>query len=182
MIPLLALLLATLSASAQQAAFSSESTTSSSQQWTVFHHPIKRVAVIGAGPAGLQAAAKLVEHNFTVRLFERAPLPGGNWCVCVEGTVERQVLIVTKDVHGRDACARAVSVRISLNLHPQWLVIIIYPLEGTNRSMKLPTFRRISRRHTITRRGMMVLVWRIDGRSIGNRDPCGIVCIPILRR
>ncbi|KAJ7871305.1 FAD/NAD-P-binding domain-containing protein, partial [Mycena leptocephala] len=79
MIPLLALLLATLSASAQQAAFSSESTTSSSQQWTVFHHPIKRVAVIGAGPAGLQAAAKLVEHNFTVRLFERAPLPGGNW-------------------------------------------------------------------------------------------------------
>ncbi|KAJ7848780.1 FAD/NAD-P-binding domain-containing protein [Mycena leptocephala] len=80
MIPLLVLLLATLSASAQQAAFSSESTTtSSSQRWTVFHHPIKRVAVIGAGPAGLQAAAKLVEHNFTVRLFERAPLPGGNW-------------------------------------------------------------------------------------------------------
>jgi NADPH-dependent glutamate synthase beta subunit-like oxidoreductase len=47
--------------------------------WTVFHHPIRRVAVIGAGPAGLQAAAKLIEHNFTVRLFERAPHPGGNW-------------------------------------------------------------------------------------------------------
>ncbi|KAJ6583889.1 FAD/NAD-P-binding domain-containing protein [Mycena vulgaris] len=47
--------------------------------WTTFHHPIRRVAVVGAGPAGLQAAAKLVEHNFTVRLFERAPHPGGNW-------------------------------------------------------------------------------------------------------
>ncbi|KAK7022194.1 dimethylaniline monooxygenase [Favolaschia claudopus] len=48
-------------------------------QKPVFHHPIERVAVVGAGPAGLQAAAHLVEHNFTVRLFERAPHPGGNW-------------------------------------------------------------------------------------------------------
>ncbi|KAJ7196064.1 FAD/NAD-P-binding domain-containing protein [Mycena pura] len=60
---------------AHQAPFSS----SSESQYTVFHHPIKRVAVIGAGPAGLQAAAKLVEHDFSVRLFERAPGPGGNW-------------------------------------------------------------------------------------------------------
>ncbi|KAF8204437.1 hypothetical protein K438DRAFT_1819857 [Mycena galopus ATCC 62051] len=46
---------------------------------TTFHHPIRRVAVVGAGPAGLQAAANLIEHNFVVRLFERAPHPGGNW-------------------------------------------------------------------------------------------------------
>ncbi|KAJ7460322.1 FAD/NAD-P-binding domain-containing protein [Mycena latifolia] len=44
-----------------------------------FHHPIKRVAVVGAGPSGLQVTARLVEHNFTVRLFDRAPHPGGNW-------------------------------------------------------------------------------------------------------
>ncbi|KIP07707.1 hypothetical protein PHLGIDRAFT_127476 [Phlebiopsis gigantea 11061_1 CR5-6] len=44
-----------------------------------FNHTIKRVAVVGAGPAGLQAARYLVKHNFTVRLFERAPEPGGNW-------------------------------------------------------------------------------------------------------
>ncbi|THU85250.1 FAD/NAD-P-binding domain-containing protein [Dendrothele bispora CBS 962.96] len=50
-----------------------------SGQWTVFNSTIKRVAVIGAGPAGLQAAATLVTHNFTVRLFDRAPGPGGNW-------------------------------------------------------------------------------------------------------
>lgn len=31
------------------------------------------------GPAGLQAAAGLIAENFTVRLFERAPAPGGNW-------------------------------------------------------------------------------------------------------
>jgi NADPH-dependent glutamate synthase beta subunit-like oxidoreductase len=46
--------------------------------WTTFPHPITRVAVIGAGPAGLQAAANLLSlTNFTVRLFERAPSPGG---------------------------------------------------------------------------------------------------------
>ncbi|KAJ6518410.1 FAD/NAD-P-binding domain-containing protein [Mycena vulgaris] len=69
-------LLATGANSQWQAPFSSKET---GAPWTVFHHPIKRVAVLGAGPAGLQAAAKLIEHNFTVRLFERAPSPGGNW-------------------------------------------------------------------------------------------------------
>ncbi|KAJ7853080.1 FAD/NAD-P-binding domain-containing protein [Mycena olivaceomarginata] len=53
--------------------------------WPMFDHPIRRVAFVGAGPAGLQAAAKLIEHNFTVRLFERAPHPGGN-CLYSEET------------------------------------------------------------------------------------------------
>ncbi|KZW01900.1 FAD/NAD(P)-binding domain-containing protein [Exidia glandulosa HHB12029] len=47
-----------------------------------YHHfesQIKRVAVIGAGPAGLQHAAVLRENGFEVRLFERAPGPRGNW-------------------------------------------------------------------------------------------------------
>ncbi|KAJ7862931.1 FAD/NAD-P-binding domain-containing protein [Mycena olivaceomarginata] len=55
--------------------------------WPTFDHPIRRVAVVGAGPAGLQAAAKLIEHNFTVRLFERAPHPGGNWLYSEETPV-----------------------------------------------------------------------------------------------
>ena len=50
-----------------------------SSQWTTFNHTIKRVAVIGAGPSGLQIAASLVKHNFTVRVLDRAPGPGGNW-------------------------------------------------------------------------------------------------------
>ncbi|KAJ6486762.1 FAD/NAD-P-binding domain-containing protein [Mycena sanguinolenta] len=74
--PWLALFLAGSFAAAQQIPLSFQATNS---EWTVFHHPIKSVAVIGAGPAGLQAAAKLIEHNFTVRLFDRAPSPGGNW-------------------------------------------------------------------------------------------------------
>lgn len=45
----------------------------------IFQHPIKRVAVIGAGPSGLQHAATLLEHGFEVRMFERAPMPGGLW-------------------------------------------------------------------------------------------------------
>lgn len=47
--------------------------------YTRFSHPIRRVAVIGAGPAGLQSAAVLREQGFEVRLFERADKPGGNW-------------------------------------------------------------------------------------------------------
>lgn len=50
-----------------------------SDEYYVFPHPIKRVAVIGAGPTGLQHAATLLEHGFEVRLFERAPMPGGQW-------------------------------------------------------------------------------------------------------
>ncbi|KAJ7749266.1 FAD/NAD-P-binding domain-containing protein [Mycena maculata] len=74
-LPLFLLVNALSAAAYWQIPLSSESTDS---QWAP-HRPISRVAVIGAGPAGLQAAAKLVEHNFTVRLFDRAPSPGGNW-------------------------------------------------------------------------------------------------------
>lgn len=40
---------------------------------------IERVAVIGAGPSGLLHASALIENGFEVRLFDRAPNPGGNW-------------------------------------------------------------------------------------------------------
>lgn len=40
---------------------------------------VNRVAVIGAGPSGLQHAVELREAGFTVRLFERKQHPGGNW-------------------------------------------------------------------------------------------------------
>jgi NADPH-dependent 2,4-dienoyl-CoA reductase/sulfur reductase-like enzyme len=46
---------------------------------TCFELEIRRVAVIGAGPSGLQAAAALIDHGKQVRLFERTPTPGGNW-------------------------------------------------------------------------------------------------------
>lgn len=55
------------------------STTGAGDDYFHFSHEIRRVAVIGAGPAGLQAAAALLEEGFEVRLFERADQPGGNW-------------------------------------------------------------------------------------------------------
>jgi heterodisulfide reductase subunit A-like polyferredoxin len=44
-----------------------------------FPHPIRRVAVIGAGANGLLHTAALLEAGFEVRMFERAPRPGGTW-------------------------------------------------------------------------------------------------------
>ncbi|KAJ7350690.1 FAD/NAD-P-binding domain-containing protein [Mycena albidolilacea] len=76
----------TLPALAQQTFFNSWDATDP-PQWTTFPHPIRRVAVIGAGPTGLQTAAELLEANLTVRLFERAPSPGGNWLYTEETAV-----------------------------------------------------------------------------------------------
>lgn len=47
--------------------------------WLYAPNQLKRVAVIGAGPSGLMHAATLIEQGFEVRLFERAPKPGGQW-------------------------------------------------------------------------------------------------------
>ncbi|KAH0836316.1 hypothetical protein J3R83DRAFT_7865 [Lanmaoa asiatica] len=44
-----------------------------------FSWPIKRVAVIGAGPSGLVAYRELTEAGLDVRIFERDNVPGGNW-------------------------------------------------------------------------------------------------------
>lgn len=76
----------TLPALAQQTFFNSWDATDP-PQWTTFPHPIRRVAVIGAGPTGLQTAAELLQANLTVRLFERAPSPGGNWLYTEETAV-----------------------------------------------------------------------------------------------
>ena len=37
----------------------------------------KRIAVIGAGPAGVGCAAELAQLGHSVVIFERKPLPGG---------------------------------------------------------------------------------------------------------
>ncbi|KAJ7333258.1 FAD/NAD-P-binding domain-containing protein [Mycena albidolilacea] len=76
-----AFLLATIirSALTQQTVFDRWKDSDDIPEWTTFSRPINRVAVIGAGPSGLQAATHLLDANLTVRLFERAPSPGGNW-------------------------------------------------------------------------------------------------------
>lgn len=51
----------------------------SERDWFDFSGSIRRVAVIGAGPSGLLHASALVAEGFEVRLFERAPRPGGQW-------------------------------------------------------------------------------------------------------
>ncbi len=41
--------------------------------------PISAVAVIGAGPAGLAAARRLLENGINATIFERKCQAGGTW-------------------------------------------------------------------------------------------------------
>ena len=43
----------------------------------------RKVAVIGAGPAGLTAALRLAQHGYQVTVFDRFPVPGGmmSWAI-----------------------------------------------------------------------------------------------------
>ncbi|KAF8311493.1 FAD/NAD(P)-binding domain-containing protein [Clavulina sp. PMI_390] len=52
---------------------------SSGNLYYTFPNDIRRVAVIGAGPNGLVFTSTLIQHGFEVRMFERAPNPGGVW-------------------------------------------------------------------------------------------------------
>ncbi|KDR73278.1 hypothetical protein GALMADRAFT_728139 [Galerina marginata CBS 339.88] len=44
-----------------------------------FKHPIKKVAIIGAGVGGLISYRELTQAGFDVHVFERDYIPGGNW-------------------------------------------------------------------------------------------------------
>lgn len=57
----------------------SQSMSDESNRYFTFHKPVKRVAVIGGGASGLLHASTLLRYGFEVRLFERAPNPGGQW-------------------------------------------------------------------------------------------------------
>lgn len=77
-VPAVVLSLGLVSAQAQQWHTTSEREKSSESSYA-FEHKVERVAVIGAGATGLLHASALLEHGFQVRLFERAPNPGGQW-------------------------------------------------------------------------------------------------------
>ena len=52
----------------------------------------KRVAIVGAGPAGLAAAAMLAKHGYDVEIFERGERPGGALHLIPEHRLPRPIL------------------------------------------------------------------------------------------
>ncbi|KAK7042688.1 dimethylaniline monooxygenase [Favolaschia claudopus] len=83
-------LISLAAAQSQQAFQFTTDDASVNDQWTTFPQRIERVAVIGAGPSGLQAATHLLAANLSIRLFERAPAPGGQWFYTEETPVREQ--------------------------------------------------------------------------------------------
>ena len=83
MLPFRALLVCSLSVvafvSGSQQHLSFENYQDSEDLYYRLPSEIRRVAVIGAGPSGLQFTSTLIKHGFEVRMFERAPNPGGVW-------------------------------------------------------------------------------------------------------
>ncbi|KAI9494299.1 hypothetical protein BDB00DRAFT_819620 [Zychaea mexicana] len=65
----------------------------------VFDEPIKSVAVIGAGPAGLPTAKALQEHGISVRIFERMEDVGGVWLYSDEPDTKPSVPCDTYSTH-----------------------------------------------------------------------------------
>ncbi|KAK6971314.1 hypothetical protein R3P38DRAFT_723573 [Favolaschia claudopus] len=87
---MLANLILLAAAQSQQAFQFTTDHASVNAEWTTFTRKIQGVAVIGAGPSGLQAATHLLAANLAVRLFERAPAPGGQWFHTEETPVREQ--------------------------------------------------------------------------------------------
>ncbi|KAF8654311.1 hypothetical protein AX16_003538 [Volvariella volvacea WC 439] len=56
-----------------------------------FQWPIKRVAIIGAGPSGLIAYREFTQAGFEAHLFERDHAPGGNWHYSDETPVDAPI-------------------------------------------------------------------------------------------
>lgn len=85
------------------------------RQWFQFSNEIRRVAVIGAGPSGLIHAHTLLSEGFEVRLFERAPKPGGQWLYTDETPVHASFpwvslfLLVTRTGFRRTASYSSIS-------------------------------------------------------------------------
>jgi len=52
----------------------------------------KKVAVVGAGPAGLGAASLLAQRGYTVTIFEKDSVPGGMCNLIPSFRLEKSVL------------------------------------------------------------------------------------------
>ncbi|GLB43675.1 putative pyridine nucleotide-disulphide oxidoreductase [Lyophyllum shimeji] len=56
-----------------------------------FQWPIRRVAIIGAGPGGLINYREFIQAGYDVHLFERDDVPGGNWHYTDETPVDAPI-------------------------------------------------------------------------------------------
>ncbi len=88
-----------------------------------------RVAVVGAGPAGLTAALRLAQRGYTVTVFEKLPLPGGMMTVGIpESRLPREPLLAEID-HIKRA---GVEVRCNQALGRDFSVDDLFTRDGFN--------------------------------------------------
>ncbi|KAH9942818.1 hypothetical protein B0H21DRAFT_750028 [Amylocystis lapponica] len=77
----------------QQATFGIPSLDESASPESVYKlkWPVKKVAIIGAGPGGMLSYRELSQAGFQVHVFERDDVPGGNWHYTEEAPVNAPV-------------------------------------------------------------------------------------------
>jgi len=89
----------------------------------------KKIAVIGAGPAGLTAALRLAQRGYSVTVFEKLPIPGGMMTVGIpEYRLPREPLFAEIDNIKR----AGVEVRCDQALGTDFTVDDLFQREGFN--------------------------------------------------
>lgn len=114
---------------------------------------IKRVAVVGAGPAGLSCAYQLVQAGFPVTVFDALPVAGGMLAVGLPGfrlpkdVVAREIEAIA-DLSVEIRLGQALGRDFSLSTRcsrtatrpPSWRWGRTSPLRSASRTMPLPAF------------------------------------------
>ncbi|TFK31089.1 hypothetical protein BDQ12DRAFT_694562 [Crucibulum laeve] len=88
---LFALLPAIVGATSQTPLIASSWSHTAPKPTNQFKWPIRRVAIIGAGPGGLISYRELSDAGFNVHVYERDNSPGGNWHYTEETPVDAPV-------------------------------------------------------------------------------------------
>jgi NADH-quinone oxidoreductase subunit F len=89
----------------------------------------KKVAVVGAGPAGLTAALRLAQRGYKVTVFEKLPLPGGMMTVGIpEYRLPREPLFAEIDNIER----AGVQIRCNMTLGQDFTIDDLFERDGFN--------------------------------------------------
>ena len=83
----------------------------------------RRIAVVGAGPAGLEAAIVMAERGFEVTVFEKEPAVGGSMLLAAKGAYKERVALAVQTLYAQ-ALEAGVRFRLGTAADPDLLAAL----------------------------------------------------------